>query len=88
MEALGESIDLILKYNNYLTNSSFPYTVELNRKKDIEVYLNLRFHSVKGYGGKEEGTLKLLPFPIGRSFNKIDSCFILPAVFSEKLRIE
>lgn len=37
--ALKEQTDLIIKYRNYLENSSFPYALELSRKKDIRAYL-------------------------------------------------
>ncbi|MCL1918489.1 MAG: ATP-binding protein [Peptococcaceae bacterium] len=38
ISARGES-DLIIKYQNYLENSSFPYALELEKKKDIRAYL-------------------------------------------------
>ncbi|MDR1409062.1 MAG: ATP-binding protein [Oscillospiraceae bacterium] len=44
--ALGEQTDLILKYRNYLENSSFPYALELSKKKDIRAYLGSIFDSV------------------------------------------
>lgn len=40
IDALGEKTDLVRKYNNYLINSSFPYTLELEHKKDILAYLD------------------------------------------------
>lgn len=46
ISALGEQTDLILKYNSYLTNSSFPYTLELTKRKDIEVYLGGIYDSI------------------------------------------
>jgi predicted AAA+ superfamily ATPase len=44
--ALGEQTDLILKYRAYLENSSFPYVLELSKKKDIRAYLGSVFDSV------------------------------------------
>jgi len=44
--ALGEHTDLMIKYRNYLENSSFPYALELSRKKDIRAYLGSIFDSV------------------------------------------
>jgi predicted AAA+ superfamily ATPase len=44
--ALGEKSDLIVKYRDYLENSSFPYALELVRKKDIRAYLGSIFDSV------------------------------------------
>ncbi|GHU78948.1 ATPase [Clostridia bacterium] len=44
--ALGERTDLIVKYRNYLENSSFPYALELSKKKDIRAYLGSIFDSV------------------------------------------
>ncbi|GHU83438.1 ATPase [Clostridia bacterium] len=44
--ALGEQTDIIVKYRNYLENSSFPYALELSKKKDIRAYLGSIFDSV------------------------------------------
>ncbi|MDR3363648.1 MAG: ATP-binding protein [Clostridiales Family XIII bacterium] len=44
--ALGEKTDLIVKYRTYLENSSFPYALELSKKKDIRAYLGSIFDSV------------------------------------------
>jgi predicted AAA+ superfamily ATPase len=44
--ALSENTDLIIKYRNYLENSSFPYAFELSKKKDIRAYLGSIFDSV------------------------------------------
>jgi len=46
IDALGERTDLIVKYRNYLENSSFPYALELTKKKDIRAYLGSIFDSV------------------------------------------
>ncbi|GHU65105.1 ATPase [Clostridia bacterium] len=46
ISALGEKTDLILKYRSYLENSSFPYALELSKKKDIRAYLGSIFDSV------------------------------------------
>jgi len=42
----GGPPDLIIKYRNYLENSSFPYTLELSKKKDIRAYLGGIYDSV------------------------------------------
>lgn len=44
--ALGERTELLIKYRNYLENSSFPYALELTKKKDIRAYLGSIFDSV------------------------------------------
>lgn len=41
----GES-DLSRKYRDYLTKSSFPYTLELSRSKDIHSYLDGIYSSI------------------------------------------
>ena len=46
ISALGEQTDLIIKYNKYLENSSFPYTLELSKPKDIRAYLGGIFDSI------------------------------------------
>lgn len=46
IDALGDKTDLIIKYRNYLENSSFPYTLELEKKKDIRAYLSGIYDSV------------------------------------------
>jgi predicted AAA+ superfamily ATPase len=46
ISASGDKTDLPRKYNSYLTNSSFPYTLELNRPKDIRAYLDGIYNSV------------------------------------------
>lgn len=46
ISALGEQTDMIIKYNNYLVNSSFPYTLELKKKKDINAYLDGIYNSI------------------------------------------
>jgi len=46
IDALGERTDLIIKYRNYLENSSFPYALELKSRKDIRAYLGSIFDSV------------------------------------------
>jgi predicted AAA+ superfamily ATPase len=46
ISALGERRDLIIKYRDYLENSSFPYALELSGKKDIRAYLGGIFDSV------------------------------------------
>jgi len=39
-------IDLSKKYRNYITNSSFPYTLELNTQKEINIYLEGIYNSI------------------------------------------
>jgi len=46
ISALGDKSDLSRKYNTYLTNSSFPYALELNKPKDIRMYLDGIYTSV------------------------------------------
>lgn len=45
ISAVGES-DLSRKYRNYLMNSSFPYTLELAKRKDILAYLDGIYTSI------------------------------------------
>jgi len=45
ISAVGDT-DLQKKYNNYITNSSFPYTLELKTKKEIQAYLDGVYNSV------------------------------------------
>lgn len=44
--AHGDTQDLPRKYTNYITNSSFPYALELSTKKEIEMYLDGIYTSV------------------------------------------
>ena len=44
--ALGDRTDLVVKYRNYLENSSFPYALELSGKKNLRAYLGSIFDSV------------------------------------------
>ncbi len=44
--AHGDLRELAVKYRNYLENSSFPYSLELSKKKDIRTYLGSIFDSV------------------------------------------
>ena len=44
--ALGGQTDLMIKYRDYLENSSFPYALALDHKKDIRAYLGSIFDSV------------------------------------------
>lgn len=44
--ASGGTQDLQRKYTNYITNSSFPYALELSTKKEIEMYLDGIYTSV------------------------------------------
>lgn len=45
ISAAGNS-DLARKYRDYLMNSSFPYTLELTRRKDILAYLDGIYNSI------------------------------------------
>lgn len=42
----GETVDINRKYAEYLTNSSFPGTLELSRKQDIRTYLEGIYTSI------------------------------------------
>lgn len=46
MGATENNYELSKKYNLYLENSSFPYTLALKRKKDIRMYLDGVYNSV------------------------------------------
>jgi predicted AAA+ superfamily ATPase len=46
LAAQGERTDIILKYRNYLEDSSFPYALEFLEKKDIRAYLGSIFDSI------------------------------------------
>lgn len=45
ISAVGET-DLSKKYRNYITNSSFPYTLQLNTKKEINIYIEGVYNSI------------------------------------------
>ena len=46
VSALGNTQDLGRKYVDYITNSAFPYVLELSSKKEIEMYLDGIYTSV------------------------------------------
>ena len=46
ISVLKDKTDLSRKYNSYLSNSSFPYALELNKPKDIRTYLDGIYTSV------------------------------------------
>ena len=46
VSAFPEKTELSRKYVTYLTNSSFPYTLELNKPKDVRAYLDGIYTSV------------------------------------------
>lgn len=46
LSAFEDKSDHIIKYRNYLENSSFPYALELRSKNDIRTYLGGIFDSV------------------------------------------
>lgn len=45
ISCFGEN-DLSKKYMNYITNSSFPYTIKLNSKKEINSYLEGIYNTI------------------------------------------
>nr|WP_298565818.1 hypothetical protein [uncultured Phascolarctobacterium sp.] len=46
LSALPDRTDLIIKYNNYLQNSSFPYTLFLPGGEEILTYLEGLYNSI------------------------------------------
>lgn len=46
VSALGGVQDLQIKYRNYIQNGSFPYILQLNRKRDIHAYLEGIYTSI------------------------------------------
>lgn len=46
VSALGGIQDLQIKYRNYIQNGSFPYILQLNRKRDIHAYLEGIYTSI------------------------------------------
>lgn len=46
LSALEDKTDLMLKYQNYIQNGSFPYVVQLEKKRDIHAYLEGIYTSV------------------------------------------
>lgn len=46
VSAFPDNTNTAMLYMNYLTNSSFPGTLELERKKDIRVYLEGIYHTI------------------------------------------
>jgi len=46
MSTMPDKVDLQKKYSAYLKNSSFPYTLELSKPKDIRAYLDGIYTSV------------------------------------------
>lgn len=46
VSALGGIQDLQIKYRNYIQNGSFPYVLQLNRKRDIHAYLEGIYTSI------------------------------------------
>lgn len=46
LSALGDKTDLMLKYQNYIQNGSFPYVVQLEKKRDIHAYLEGIYTSI------------------------------------------
>ena len=46
ISAMPDRVDINRKYNTYLLNSSFPYTLELDKPKDIRAYLDGIYTSV------------------------------------------
>ena len=46
IEGIGDSSDLITKYQQYIQNGSFPYILMLHRKQDIQVYLEGIYNTI------------------------------------------
>lgn len=46
MSAFPDKTDLIIKYNSYLLNSSFPYALNLKNRKDVLAYLDGIYSSI------------------------------------------
>lgn len=46
ISSFPDKTDLIIKYNNYLLNSSFPYVLNLKSRKDISAYLDGIYSSI------------------------------------------
>lgn len=46
VSALGGTQDLQIKYRNYIQNGSFPYILQLSRKRDIHAYLEGIYTSI------------------------------------------
>ncbi|MDR0929317.1 MAG: ATP-binding protein [Oscillospiraceae bacterium] len=46
LSAVGDKTDLLIKYRNYLENSSFPYALALDSKQNIRSYLSSLFDSI------------------------------------------
>lgn len=46
LSALEDKTDLMLKYQNYIQNGSFPYVVQLEKKRDIHAYLEGIYTSI------------------------------------------
>ncbi len=46
VSALGGESDLLIKYQNYIQNGSFPYILQLKRKRDIHAYLEGIYTSI------------------------------------------
>ena len=43
---IAHKTDLMLKYQNYIQNGSFPYVVQLEKKRDIHAYLEGIYTSI------------------------------------------
>jgi predicted AAA+ superfamily ATPase len=46
LSAVGDRTDLMIKYRSYLENSSFPYALMLDSKKNIRSYLSSLYDSI------------------------------------------
>lgn len=46
LSALEDPSDLMVKYQNYIQNGSFPYVLQLERKRDIHAYLEGIYTSI------------------------------------------
>lgn len=46
VSALGDDTDLLIKYQRYIQNGSFPYVLQLSRRRDINAYLEGIYTSI------------------------------------------
>lgn len=46
LSALDDKTDLIIKYQNYILNGSFPYVLQLSKKQEIRAYLEGVYTSI------------------------------------------
>lgn len=46
LSAVGDQTDLLMKYQNYIQNGSFPYILQLEKKRDVHAYLEGIYTSI------------------------------------------